>query len=59
MPSPARVLILGAAGRDLAVGYGAQQMAGPTLALRHPVVRVRHEVEEIGRPTFDEILGDL
>jgi predicted GTPase len=32
---------------------------GRTLALRHPVVRVRYEVEEIGRPTFDEILGDL
>ena len=32
---------------------------GRTLALRHPVVRVRYEVEEVGRPTFDEILGDL
>ena len=32
---------------------------GRTLALRHPVVRVRYEVEEVGHPTFDEILGDL
>ncbi len=32
---------------------------GRALALRHPVIRVRYEVEEVGRPTLDEVLGDL
>jgi predicted GTPase len=32
---------------------------GRTLALRHPVIRVRYEVEEIGPPGLDEALGDL
>jgi predicted GTPase len=29
------------------------------LGLRQPVIRVRYEVEEVGRPGLDEILGDL
>jgi predicted GTPase len=32
---------------------------GRVLALPQPVVRVRYDVEEVGRPGFDEILGDL
>ena len=30
---------------------------GRLLAVRHPVVRVRYEVEELGGPVFDEILA--
>ena len=29
------------------------------LTLRHPVVRVRYRIEEVGAPTFEEILVDL
>ena len=32
---------------------------GRVLALRQPVVRVHYEIEEAGRPGFDEILGNL
>jgi predicted GTPase len=32
---------------------------GRVLALRQPVVRVHYEIEEVGRPGFDEILGNL
>jgi predicted GTPase len=32
---------------------------GRILALRQPVVRVHYEIEEAGRPGFDEILGNL
>jgi predicted GTPase len=32
---------------------------GRILALRQPVVRVRYEIEEAGRPGFAEILGNL
>jgi predicted GTPase len=32
---------------------------GRVLALRQPVVRVHYEIEEAGRPGFDEILGSL
>jgi predicted GTPase len=32
---------------------------GRVLALRQPVVRVRYDVEEVGQPGFDEILGNL
>ncbi len=32
---------------------------GRTLKLRHPVARVRYRIEEIGSPTFEEILADL
>jgi len=30
-----------------------------SLALRHPVARVRYHIEEVGHPTFDEILKGL
>jgi predicted GTPase len=32
---------------------------GRVLALRQPVVRVHYEIEEVGPPGFDEILGNL
>jgi hypothetical protein len=27
--------------------------------VRHPVIRVRSEIEEVGRPAFDDILENL
>jgi predicted GTPase len=32
---------------------------GRLLGLRQPVVRVRYEVEEVGRPCLDEILAGI
>jgi predicted GTPase len=32
---------------------------GRVLALRQPVVRVHYEIEEVGRPGLEEILGNL
>jgi len=32
---------------------------GRLLAVRHPVIRVRYEIEEVGLPVFGDILGSL